>query len=955
MPNSSQLPKSDARGSFVPAAPFKYNPAERPLEDIEETFVGRQEVLERLVTALKEQSGAESLQHYLLLGPRGIGKTTLLLMLQKEIDTDPDLSLGWLPVRFGEEEFFVYTLRDLLALTLDYLATEGRAEEAQQILSEVDSEPDDQISLARAVDGLREISRKCRRRILLLIDNFDQIFPKKASGIDARSLRKLLSTESFLMVIGSSVKVFEEVASYDEAFFNFFSPVYVDDLNDSQIQELLHKLALRDGNQAFLRQEKAQRDKIRAITFLTGGNPRLVMMLYEILSRQQFQPVVQALRATIDGLTPLLKDVLEGLSRQQAKILDAVMRSGGIATPAAIAERVRLPLNAVTTQLGRLKQARLLEVEGGGKGRKASYRVHDPMFRTWYQMRYLRPARRRIEIFVEFLQAWFSVEERIAMVAQLQRKFQGRLDDSPNQARELAIALEYFAASLDTISQRWQLMGCAADAYLALGDVREAALSLGELMKSSETTEQHEVGGYLALGSRLYGKGLHSEAEEAFSKVLEKNPENQLCLLVAAACSVRAGDDGKALHHLGKLLSIEGLEIEQSIQALKLRGGIRYDNEDLQGALADLGAIVALEEVPAEDKAEALCARGEIHSEQGDLQASIDDFDAVIELEGVPVKYLAHAYCYRGTAWELQENLERAAADFSAVIELEDAPVDLVTISLSKRGTILHHQGDLQGMLRDFVAISEFEGAPTEFLAVSLLFKGLNRGSQADLKEAVLEANQLFSSSTAPQKELFPRTLRALAYKKLNFLELAVEDLQICLKSKTDSELFTLSLRILVEILAEQGEFDKIRSWVEQMPELEPKDTPVKEALETRIKIVTTVAQHLSPDHAARILQMLRKNSGAELSARLAFMEPALELAVSGDESALSGLVEEEQKLAHHIVEKIESDTRLADQRESATMSQKLAEDYRAGVEDNKNLLQDLEKGQLDLLGNESQ
>ena len=34
------------------------------------------------------------------------------------------------------------------------------------------------------------------------------------------------------------------------------------------------------------------------------------------------------------------------------------------------------------------------------------------MFQTWYQMRYLRPAGRRVELFVEFIRAWFTVEER---------------------------------------------------------------------------------------------------------------------------------------------------------------------------------------------------------------------------------------------------------------------------------------------------------------------------------------------------------------------------------------------------------------------------------------------------------------------------------------------------------------------------------------------------------------
>ena len=72
------------------------------------------------------------------------------------------------------------------------------------------------------------------RQILFLIDNFDRVFPKAARGArkhvraddQYRAFRKLLSTEGFLMVIGASVKLFEDLATYDQAFFDFFSAAF---------------------------------------------------------------------------------------------------------------------------------------------------------------------------------------------------------------------------------------------------------------------------------------------------------------------------------------------------------------------------------------------------------------------------------------------------------------------------------------------------------------------------------------------------------------------------------------------------------------------------------------------------------------------------------------------------------------------------------------------------------
>ena len=81
-----------------------------------------------------------------------------------------------------------------------------------------------------------------------------------------------------------------------------------------------------------------------------------------------------------------------------------------------------MPLNAITTQLGRLKEAQFVEVLGGVcKGRTANYTVPDKLFRHLvHQMRQVPqpepPA--HSEMFVEVLRVWFEEEERLVHFAQ---------------------------------------------------------------------------------------------------------------------------------------------------------------------------------------------------------------------------------------------------------------------------------------------------------------------------------------------------------------------------------------------------------------------------------------------------------------------------------------------------------------------------------------------------------
>ncbi|NQT86279.1 hypothetical protein HQ560_05905, partial [bacterium] len=60
---------------------YKYNPRETPAEELQATFVAREELLESVLGDLRARAADPVNQHVLLIGPRGIGKTNMLLMV----------------------------------------------------------------------------------------------------------------------------------------------------------------------------------------------------------------------------------------------------------------------------------------------------------------------------------------------------------------------------------------------------------------------------------------------------------------------------------------------------------------------------------------------------------------------------------------------------------------------------------------------------------------------------------------------------------------------------------------------------------------------------------------------------------------------------------------------------------------------------------------------------------
>ena len=357
-----------------------------------------------------------------------------------------------------------------------------------------------------------------------------------------------------------------------------------------------------------------------------------MLALYEFLSRGQVTTIAQYLRRLVDELTPSLKDTMARLPPQQQRIVHALMEKGGTAQPTDLVAATRLPLNAVTSQLRRLKDARIVEVLGGGKGRAAYYTVPDALFAVWYQMRYVKQNRRRVESFVEVLRIWFEEEERGQFVRGLS------VVTSESGRQPPAEAVEYFAASLSNHRP-------AADVFIdrfARLDLREAAL-------------------------------VHANfASVGFERasVVEPTPFTTL-----AAWLLDHHDLAEAARAVDRVLRDGSRKPDERCEAFRLRGRIKRDQGDLGGALDDYTAAVTVAGAQADQVARALIHRGVTKERQRDLAGALDDYTAVLHLPRAPADQIAHALFNRGVTRGEQGDVAGEMADYTAVITLPGAPV----------------------------------------------------------------------------------------------------------------------------------------------------------------------------------------------------------------------------------------------------------------------------------------
>ena len=188
---------SQPAGGF--AAISKYNPHLWSADQLRAIFVARKNELADLQHTLRTTPLETVGQHVLLVGARGMGKSTLMRRLALAVEDDPGLSTAWLPLRFPEEQYTVATLGQFWANVLDSLA--DALQHLGHSVNELDATAERIAALPAAEQAaacLAAIDRcadERGQRLLLLVDNTDLLLHN--IGRDAQwALRATLQSNS---------------------------------------------------------------------------------------------------------------------------------------------------------------------------------------------------------------------------------------------------------------------------------------------------------------------------------------------------------------------------------------------------------------------------------------------------------------------------------------------------------------------------------------------------------------------------------------------------------------------------------------------------------------------------------------------------------------------------------------------------------------------------------------
>ena len=547
-----------------------YNPEQMPDAEIKQTFVGREPMLKELLALVRRQPQGAGVQHVLLIGARGMGKTTMLLMLRFAV-REGDLREKWQPVRFPEESYAVTDLADFWLAAIQHLAYETGDTELAARGDALQSEFRPSVDLAGAgLATLKDWGRQHAKRLLLLVDNLDMVLNQIGNTTENARLRDALMNDGTFMLVGGATSFFHEARAYDQPLYNFFKTWNLDALDGGQINRLLLRRAAADKRTDFEHQLKQNEARIKVLHYFTGGNPRLVLMLYRIIASSDLIDVRRGLEKLLDEVTPYYKAKIESLPPQQRKILDHIARvsarTGSGLTPTEIAAETRLPVNQVTSQLKRLSGLGYVRA-ANVRARSSWYSLAEPLYAIWHQMRFGRESRERMAWLVEFLKVWYSSREMLDETERLAALF-AELAKAGEKARA-AGTLDYRQYLTDAMDDRFK--GRATDRLVNdcldaedLGRVRGIVRSDGLTQLCSATLQRITESGVITASQ--------SEAEDSRRQQLmarlETNPGPEAVLAVLDTKGVPLHENpnlwvirAAALYRLGRLEeALEDLE-----------------------------------------------------------------------------------------------------------------------------------------------------------------------------------------------------------------------------------------------------------------------------------------------------------------------------------------------------------------------------------------------------------
>ncbi len=538
---------------------YHYTPSKMISADLKSMFISKKgkAIFDRIIKDLKKRIDKSSNQHYLILGPRGIGKSHLLANVYYAVKETRSLNSYWTPLWFAEEEYAVISIRDLVDRVLEEIVHEFSVEnnklagEIAAFKEDMERNDDKEAVFNLTTAFIKDLGNKVGKRFIVIIENFN-MFLKDISSYEEKKLRALLMNETSLLFIASAPTLhsyLKEVADPQNALYNLFDVHYLDEFSFEECGELLKQQCLLDRNTKLCSMLEKEEHKLKIFHRLAGGNPRLMLMFYQLTASVGSLPEIEKTFAQLlEKLTPYFQSRTVSLSSQQRKILIAFAQSMENLTPAEVGRKIHLPTNQVTSQLKKLIEYGFLGIVAKeGKKRGTLYELSEKIYRYWYLSRTGR-GKNVIAGLVDFISEWFSIDELKNLEIEWTKKLRLSIDKQEKEGAEKRLGYidqsiknkywtyvsrgrelfesEKYKEAIESFEEAIKIMPKEGATYNnkgvclnALGKHREAVESFDQSIGSSPSPEA-----YSNKGAALYLLGKFEKSIQCFDKAIELKP-----------------------------------------------------------------------------------------------------------------------------------------------------------------------------------------------------------------------------------------------------------------------------------------------------------------------------------------------------------------------------------------------------------------------------------------------
>lgn len=393
----------------------RFSPGNCTPELLESMLVGQHQLVDQLERAVLDgiQTGAG--HHWLLVGPRGAGKTHLLAILFNRIDRNEDIRDRFALAYMKEEERGVATSLDWLVRILRAFARRRERPNVQEeeLVLEEELNRLQQLPLDQARQEAERLLLRFvgDRRLLLIVENLGEIFSEiKGMGREGQQIfRDLIQQHPFWTIMASTQALFGDIQAREAPFYGFFKIRHLEMFSFEQALELLEKLAAAEGREelgAFFKSEVG-RGRIRAVHEITGGNPRLLVIFYQFVDSESIEGLAKPFLEMVDNLTPFYQEQMQPLPALQQKIVEFLCERRSPVTVKGIAHACFVSSQSAAAQLRRLAERRF--VQSTRVGRESFYELREPLLRICFEVK--ENMGYPIRLFIDFLGKFYSVEE----------------------------------------------------------------------------------------------------------------------------------------------------------------------------------------------------------------------------------------------------------------------------------------------------------------------------------------------------------------------------------------------------------------------------------------------------------------------------------------------------------------------------------------------------------------